>query len=161
MDLLDRLLAHDAWTTSLLIARAAELLDEQLDRAFDIGPGSVRVTLAHMVWNTEAWSASMKGERPTRLPAPPSLDDIAALHQTASARLAEVAKDVRDRNAYDVLWLDRLDRELGEKTFGGAIAHVITHSMHHRAQLLNMMRCLGLNDLPEGDVLTWENQAAQ
>ena len=159
MDLLDRLLAHDAWTTSLLIARAAELTDEQLDQTFDIGPGSVRAALAHMVWNTEAWSASMKGEQPTRLPPHPTLCDIAALHQTASVRLAAVAKSVRDRGAWDELWLDRLDREPGEKTFGGAIAHVVTHSMHHRAQLLNMMRRLGLRDLPEGDVLSWEKHA--
>ena len=43
------------------------------------------------------------------------------------------------------------------KPFGAAIAHVITHSMHHRAQVLNMMRHLGMKDLPEGDVFSWEN----
>ena len=40
-----------------------------------------------------------------------------------------------------------------EKTYGGAIAHVITHSMHHRAHLLYMLRQPGLTALPEGDVL--------
>jgi uncharacterized damage-inducible protein DinB len=38
------------------------------------------------------------------------------------------------------------------------IAHVITHSMHHRAQLIFMLRELGVEDLPEGDVLSWESQ---
>ncbi len=42
------------------------------------------------------------------------------------------------------------------KTFGGAIAHLITHSMHHRAQVLNIMRHLGMTDLIEGDLLGWE-----
>jgi hypothetical protein len=36
-----------------------------------------------------------------------------------------------------------------------AIVHVITHSMHHRARLLYMLRRLGPANLPEGDVLSW------
>ena len=43
--------------------------------------------------------------------------------------------------------------------YGGGIAHVITHSMHHRAQPLYMLRRLGIEGLPEGDVLSWEQPA--
>jgi uncharacterized damage-inducible protein DinB len=43
--------------------------------------------------------------------------------------------------------------------YGGGIAYVITHSMHHRAQLLYMLRRLGIEGLPEGDVLSWEQPA--
>jgi len=161
MDLLDRLLAHDAWTTAQLILRARELSDEQLDRYMNIGPGSVRATLAHIVWNTEAWACLMTGESPVRLPSPPVLDDISQRHEIATQRLARLGRDVADRSAWDDRWIDELDDPPSEKTFGGAIAHVLTHSMHHRAQLLNMMRRLGLTDLPEGDVLTWEHQASE
>ncbi|MCP4507009.1 MAG: hypothetical protein GY903_17025 [Fuerstiella sp.] len=45
-----------------------------------------------------------------------------------------------------------------EKTFGGAIAHVLTYSMHHRAQVLCTPRLIGVTDRPEGDVLSWESQ---
>jgi uncharacterized damage-inducible protein DinB len=31
--------------------------------------------------------------------------------------------------------------------------------MHHRAQVLHMLRRLGVSGLPEGDVLSWERQA--
>jgi len=51
-----------------------------------------------------------------------------------------------------------LDDPPAEKTFGGAIAHVLTHSMHHRAQVLHMLRRLGVGDVPEGDVLSWERR---
>ena len=37
MDILDRILRHDAWTTGLLLRLAAPLTDEQLDREFDLG----------------------------------------------------------------------------------------------------------------------------
>ena len=49
MDLLDRLLAHDAWTTRQLLMACQDLPDEALDREFDIDHGSLRQTFAHML----------------------------------------------------------------------------------------------------------------
>lgn len=45
MDLLDRLLGHDAWTTHQLLRRAESLNEEQLDQDFDIGHRTVRAIL--------------------------------------------------------------------------------------------------------------------
>ncbi len=158
MDLLDRLLAHDAWTTTRIVERCRELTDEQLDHEFDFGPRTLRRTLRHVIRNMEVWSDLMAG-RPARAEG----DDrsVAALNgrlQRAAADLARVAREVADRDGWDELWVDTLDDPPAEKTYGGAIAHVITHSMHHRAQLLDMLRRLGLRDLPEGDVLSWEHR---
>jgi len=44
VNILDRLLGHDAWTTRQLLLRCRELSDEQLDRQFDIAHRSVRAT---------------------------------------------------------------------------------------------------------------------
>jgi len=163
MDLLDRLLEHDAWTTHQLIERCEELPDEQLDRDFDIGHRSIRATLRHIISNMEVWSALMAGvavPRSTSLDHQESMEDLGRRLDVAAQRLAHVATSVADREAWDDRWLDILDEPPGEKTYGGAIAHVITHSMHHRAQLLYMLGQLGLRDLPEGDVLSWEHQRA-
>ena len=161
MDLIDRLLGHDAFTTGLLLDIAEGLSDEQLDRAFDIGPGTVRATLAHVIYNTEVWSALMAGaglpaERPG---AGVSIASIRERHERASAVLASVGADTAARDAWDETWTDVLDDPPREKTYGGALGHVLTHSMHHRAQLLNMLRRLGVRDLPEGDLLSWERAA--
>ena len=75
----------------------------------------------------------------------------------AATRLRAVARDVGDRNAWDDKWLDHLDMPPREKSYGTAIAHVITHSMHHRAQVLYLLRLSGIAALPEGDVFSWEN----
>ena len=161
MDLLDRLLEHDAWTTRQLLDRCRALSDDQLDRPFDIGHCTVRATLQHIIVNMEEWSALMAGAttRPTR-PAREgeSLSSLADRLTRAASDLAQVAHAVRGRDDWDDRWLDVLDDPPKEKTYGGAIAHVITHSMHHRAQLLYMLRQLGLTELPEGDVLSWEQQ---
>jgi uncharacterized damage-inducible protein DinB len=71
--------------------------------------------------------------------------------------LAHAAHAIRAHD-WDDRWLHVLDSPPKEKTYGGAIAHVITHSMHHRAQVLYMLRRLGLTGLPEGNVLSWEQQ---
>ena len=70
--------------------------------------------------------------------------------------LAAVATRIAREGRLDELWLDYLDRPPAEKSYGGAITHVLTHSMHHRAQLLYLLRRLGMSDLIEGDVLSWE-----
>jgi len=53
MDLLDRLLGHDAWTTRQLLLCCRGLTDAELDREFDIGHRTVRATLLHIIRNDE------------------------------------------------------------------------------------------------------------
>ena len=162
MDLLDRLLRHDAWTTRQLLLLCRGLTDEQLDRQFDIGHRTARATLQHIIFNVEVWSDLMAG-RPVQLDqgARPEERSVSALIERldrAASHLASVAHTVSERGAWDERWVDVLDNPPAGKTYGGGIAHVITHSMHHRAQLLYILRRLGVGGLPEGDVLSWERQ---
>jgi uncharacterized damage-inducible protein DinB len=164
VDLLDRLLAHDAWTTRQLLGCAGELPDDELDVEFEIGLRTLRATFDHVVFNMEVWSGLMAGD-PVQIEKGSRPDErtiVALLERLdrAASKLAGVARAVADRHAWDERWLDVLDDPNTEKTYGGAIAHVLTHSMHHRAQVLYMLRRLGVQSLPEGDVLTWEQQAA-
>ncbi len=159
MDLLDRLLAHDAWTTRELLRRCADLTDEQLDADFDIGHRTLRRTLQHIVFNMDVWSGLIAGRIRARedVRRPPStIDALVERLDRAAAVLAGVARDVAGRDGWDDTWLDVLDTPPVAKTYGGAIAHVITHSVHHRAQVLWMLKQSGLRNLPEGDVFSWE-----
>lgn len=165
MDLLDRLLQHDAWTTQQLLLLCRGMSDEELDREFDIGHRTVRATFAHMIRNVEIWSDLMAGDAALRGREPRSqgrsVADLIARMDRAAADLAWVARSVAERGAWDERWTDPLESPPVERTYGGSIAHVITHSMHHRAQLLYLLRKLGVQRLPEGDVLSWEQQAGR
>jgi uncharacterized damage-inducible protein DinB len=161
MDLLDRLLGHDHWTTRQLLILSSSLTDEQLDRDFDIGHRTVRDTFRHIIGNIEDWSDLMAG-RPLRKDDGSSDTSIRALIERldqASAELAAIARGVAQHDGWDEKWLNKAADPPQELTFGGSIAHVITHSMHHRAQLLYLLRRLGVQNRPEGDVLSWEDQA--
>jgi len=155
MDLLDRLLGHDAWTTKQLLDLCAILSDEQLDREFDIGHRSIRRTLDHIIHNMEVWSALMAGQNFQRA-TDRTISGMRHRLATAEARLAAVARKVAEADAWDELWRDPLDDPPRDKRFGTAVAHVITHSMHHRAQMLYLLRMSGVEALPEGDVFSWE-----
>lgn len=163
MDLLDRLLQHDAWTTRQLLVLCNELSDAQLDREFDIGHRTVRKTLWHIIDNLEIWTALMADQQGPPQDFTRTVDswtyEMLGRLDFAASELAVVAHAVAQRDGWDERWLDTLDNPPVEKTYGGAIAHVITHSMHHRAQVLYMLKKLGLADLPEGDVLSWEQKA--
>lgn len=161
MDLLDRLLGHDAWTTRQLLIRCRELTDAQLDQDFDIGHRTVRETLHHIIWNMEAWTDVMAGRdlrgNPGLEPAGRTLRALFERLDRAETDLAAVAKPIAQRQAWDDTYVDRVDNPPKTRTYGGTLAHVITHGMHHRAQVLYLLRRLGLKDLLEGDALSWED----
>jgi uncharacterized damage-inducible protein DinB len=162
VNILNRLLGHDAWTTRQLLLRCQELSETELDREFDIGHRSVRATLLHIVRNMEVWTDLMGG-RPLRpnegdQPLGRSVSGILRRLDTAASDLASVASRIVEQGRLDERFVDNLDKPPSHKSRGGAIVHVATHSMHHRAQLLYLLRHLGMRDLIEGDVLSWEAQ---
>jgi uncharacterized damage-inducible protein DinB len=162
MDILDRLLGHDAWTTGQLLLRCRELTDMQLDRPFDIGDRSLRETFLHIIGNMEHWTWIM-ADRPVRNAAAPegatSVDGLLDRLSLAAKELADVSRRIRDEGRLDQMSIDTRWEPPISKPLGGLIVHVITHSMHHRAQALYLMEQLGLTNLPEGDALGWEHQA--
>jgi uncharacterized damage-inducible protein DinB len=162
MDILDRLLQHDAWTTRQILERCRGLSDAQLDQPFDVGVGSVRATLIHIIGNMETWTGliSLRPAEQVRRPGayPHSVEGLFERMEEVAAELSTAATRLRAEGRLDDLFPDVLDDPPTLKSFGGAIAHVITHSHIHRGELLHMLARLGLQDLPEGDVLSWEQQ---
>lgn len=157
MDLLDRLLEHDAWTTRLLMERCRHLSSAELDREFDLGLRTLRKTFAHIVRNVDAWSALMAGDQmPASRGTECTIEELLDWHAVATAQLTRVAREIAGRNGWDEEWLDMMDEPPSLKSYGGATLHVITHSMHHRGQAIHIMKRLGVEDVPEGDVLSWE-----
>ena len=155
MTILDRLLAHDAWTTRQLLLRCRDLTSDELDRVFDIGDRSLRTTFVHMIECAELHMDRMMGREERLLADTYEIDGWLARHSQVSQELAELATRVEREGTADDTWIGGN----GKRTLGSGIAHLITHSMHHRAQVMYIMEQLGLNDVIEGDVLGWESLA--
>ena len=157
MDLLDRLLRHDHATTRRLLELAASLPEADYDRGFDLGLGTLRRTFAHVVANVEIWTALALGEpAPDARSRPDDASSLIGRLDDAYARFADYARAVRDRGGWDERWTDPGETPARERSHGGVVAHLVTHSMHHRCQALFMLRRLGVEGVPEGDALSAE-----
>ena len=161
MDLLDRLLAHDAWSTRQLLLQSKPLNDSDLDKPFDIDNRTLRQCFVHIIEAMEIWN-DLLYERTVRRSSelqakPQTIDGLLQRLGEAGQELAIIARKVARENRWDDVFIDVLDNPPQKKSFGGTIAHVITHSMHHRAQAMYLMEQLGIREHIEGDVLSWES----
>jgi uncharacterized damage-inducible protein DinB len=160
MTILERLLRHDAWTTRAMLRASSELSDAALDREFDIGHKTLRRTFAHVVWNMECWCDLMYGW-PQRKVTHDSMgrDTIAGLMtrlEQVSQELLALGLDVERKRREEEFFVDYIADPHRKKPFGAGLVHIATHGMHHRAQCIYMMRQLGIQNLVEGDALSWE-----
>jgi uncharacterized damage-inducible protein DinB len=159
MTILEKLLRHDAWTTRLLLTRAASLPDAALDAPFDMGHRTLRRTFRHIIGNMECWCDLMLGRPQRSEPRTPdnSIAALLARLDIVAAELVVFGESFSASGRDDDVFTDYLDNPPRKKSVATALVHVATHGMHHRAQCLWMMRQVGLRDLPEGDVFSWEN----
>jgi uncharacterized damage-inducible protein DinB len=159
MDYLEKLLGHDAWTTRHLLAQCRMLSDEELDKRFDIGHETVRRTFAHIIDNMEIWT-DLIAERDVRKtpPQPQNIEELIERFEKAAEGLRQVALAARDSGRIGTTFMDVLDKPPKAKSVETSLLHLITHSFGHRWEILHMMKRLGVQDLIEDSVLTWENQ---
>jgi uncharacterized damage-inducible protein DinB len=131
------LLAHNAWANRNLLDACVGLTPEQLHQRFEMGPGSLHDTLAHIAGAQRGWADMLAGRAirdRIEKTGPYRLEQLRTLHEDSAQELA------------DALTAHPLDgiatAERGGKSYsfarGGVLTHVTTHSMHHRAQCLNM-----------------------
>jgi uncharacterized damage-inducible protein DinB len=149
-------LAHDRWATRQLIDACGRLTADQFHRRFDIGPGSLHDTVAHVIGAMQTWTQTLAGQQQG-----PRIDHdgqrrtpeaLRELHAAAFDGLSTEAA----RRPLDEIVARRLrtGREV-RMTRGAVLTHVTTHGMHHRAQCLNMLRRLGVDPLPPSSVTEW------
>jgi uncharacterized damage-inducible protein DinB len=156
MDILDRLLAHDTWTTRQLLFACQSLPDDLLDKEFEIDHQSLRQTFVHIIKNIEIWT-DLLYERKVQDKTGSTISELLERLSIASRDFACLARTIAREQRYDDCFMDTLENPPQKKTFGGAIGHVITHNMHHRAQIMFLMEKVGLKDHIEGDLLGWES----
>ncbi len=149
-------MGHDQAATRELLELCLPLSDAELDREFDAGWRSLRATFEHMLFNIETWTDLMLARPVRNIKGPNSIADLLARLEESYSEFAALARRVEAEGRLDHKWTDVLDDPPQQKSFGGAIAHVITHNMHHRAELQHMLHRLPLANVPEGDLMGWE-----
>lgn len=148
------LVRQNRWATQNLIEACGKLSDEQFHHEFEMGCGTLHNSITHILGAMRGW-ADLLGGREQR----PRLEEGGK--RTVSeleALLAEISNDLEslalNHPASEVVHGERGGRNFSF-TRGAVITHVATHGMHHRAQCLNMLRHLGVEQLPPSAVIEW------
>jgi AraC family transcriptional regulator len=166
MDLTDRLLEQDLWHARRLLAAAAALDDEQLDRELpirgfglpiDSAAPTVRSMLDRLIWTKEMWTAAIDGRE---LPAQrePTIRGLSERLEEAGPAFIAAARAVDRERAWDTTFIDATCDPPEQFSFGGMVAHVLTFSAARRMELVRSLRLLGTSDQGYGDPFEWEEQ---
>ncbi|MEO1277371.1 MAG: DinB family protein [Planctomycetota bacterium] len=153
------LLSHCRSADQDLLTAFQGLHDEQLDQQFEMGPGSIRATYTHNLGALRGW-ADVYAERPSRAwlgdEGPFSIDQLTQLTGELHEDWARIA------GRFPLATVIQRERAGSIRRFTRAhiLVHVTTHSMHHRAQIINMLRHVGVGDLPTGSVMNWVDREA-
>ncbi len=158
-DPVDILLIHDRWGTQGLLEACAGLSREQFHQEFAIGSGSLHATIVHILGAMRGWTDMLNGDMgPGREPRPRLEAEGEKTVEELKALLPVVADEleaaVRAGPLEDDIHGDRGGRKF-VFTRGAILTHVTTHAVHHRAQCLNMLRQLGVENPPDVSVMTW------
>jgi len=134
-------LAYNRWANRRLLDAAGELSREELDRELGGGFGSVRGVLRHLVWGEHGWLRFWKEREfvPELTPADlPDLPSIVAAWDRHDAEKAAFVRELTEQTLSAPCPVDENAYVLGE-----LIQNVLVHSIHHRGQIVHMLRELG------------------
>jgi AraC family transcriptional regulator len=164
-DLTDRLISHHLDRVRELLAAAATLPPEALER--DLRPGFVAVWFEgeeasaalmaeRLVYTLEVWVAAIAGE-----PVPSGGGDLAPRFERAARGFERLAKRIRDRGAFDDAFVDALCEPPQSFTYGGVLAHVLSYGAIRREALASVLTELGADVPSTGDPIMWEAQSSR
>ena len=143
IELIDDLLTYNDWANGKVISLCDGLDDEPLDRPREMGFGSLRATLFHILAADEMWMERWQ-EKPWReFPKDPEGISTAAL----ADKLCAVAQDRCEliERTRDRMWELKIKyQDSGQNPFHHRLAdlilHVVCHGVHHRAQALAYLK---------------------
>lgn len=173
VDVIARLHQHRAWVNRNLLTAAERLSDDQLRATFAIGQGSVWKSLLHMYGAEYVWLETLQGDDDPLLPG--DVRGKLTGNQEGPGGLTRLADLERNWMAQEARWAsyltslapEALDDVVYKKTISGGrpgtlrrdiLLHVCTHAHYTAAQVVNMLRQLGVETMPETMLITLARQ---
>lgn len=151
------LIQYTDWSNDRLLAAAEPLEDARLDRELEVGPGTLRRALLHILSGEQVWLRRWRGEAETTWPDERERATVAQV-RTRMATNRNERDDFLDTLAAGPTDLGRVQPYRDSKgslfraTLGDMLIQGVMHSKHHQAQAVNMIRRLG-GEWPELDYM--------
>lgn len=155
--LIKRFATYGQWANNQILELASGADDESLDRDFNMGPGSIRKTLTHMVKVESWWAGILDGRTEISPPAENlTIEQLSARMEELSAAGLQRIDSLDDTSAQKVVTATPGGIPLKLRVIE-ALVQLCFHGTHHRAQLVNMLRHIG-RPVPTSDLVAWWRQ---
>lgn len=155
LDTVRTMFRYSDWANERVLDSALGVAEKDLDRPMDVGPGSMRRTLLHVLAGEDVWLKRWMGQVETRWP-----------DERERAGVGEIAGRLRAVWASREAFIGSLppgatgrvqayrDSKGGlfRASLGDMLVQGCVHSIHHRAQAVNILRRLGAA-VPELDYM--------
>ena len=176
IDLVNRLHQHRAWANRKLLEAAEGLSNEQLHRPHPIGQGSIWKTLTHLYAAEFVWLEALlgnaqpvtPGDLPDKLPgnqegggAMTSLAELETNWEQLAARWHAYMTQLRPESLGDIVYKASTSSGHGKRhgtRRADVLLHVCTHAQYTTAQVVNMLRRVGADSLPDVMLITLARQ---
>lgn len=152
---LRRLISYGDDANDMILNAAAGLADELLDQPFEMGRGTLRKTLIHILAGESVWLSRMSGHPETPWfdeKQPRSVADIRGELETVRTQRAAFLAGIAAADLQTSLPYRDSRGELFTAPLQDMLVQMCTHGIHHRAQAVNMLRRLGVAP-PEVDLM--------
>ncbi len=138
------------------------LTPAQYGRSFDFGLGSIGVTLTHTMISEWYYIERLDGRTvppyeqwPIQDESPPPFDEIDATWRAQAPRVRASIAEQRDWRR-PISWFGFPDATGRRRTIstnaGDLVTQLVLHEVHHRAQLMSMLRTMGDGVEPVQDI---------
>ncbi|UCE58790.1 MAG: DinB family protein [Phycisphaerales bacterium] len=141
------LFRYNDWARDVLLAQAEKLDHAALDRPFEMGPGSLRKTLEHLFQAEWGWLRRWQGYSPGKEEYPgdfPTVQSLASHWRQTAADRDVFLDGLTDADLEQDCTFTTIEGKTYTFKLGYALLHVCNHGTHHRAQVVNMLRHLGV-----------------
>jgi len=148
----DDLYRYNSWANQRIFALCHGITDEQLDEPRQMGFGSLRKTLFHILAAEEIWLERWAGTPWRTFPMEAQglpLRDIAARLESVSSQRQELLNRERANGWKRLCQYKDSKGNVYSNHLDDLLLHVANHGIHHRAQALNYLKRFG-RKLPGG-----------
>jgi uncharacterized damage-inducible protein DinB len=142
-DMMHDLYAYNDWANEKIASLCDGLTDQQLDAPREMGFGTLRATLFHILTAEVVWLERWQGLPWRPFPTEPSDFSIQqlreGLREVADQRRELIDENQQDRWSTRIQYLDSKKTPYDHHLFD-LLLHVTNHGVHHRAQALNYLK---------------------
>ena len=162
-----RIYEYLVMTRERVFAAVRALKPQQYEREFRIGLGSIGVTLTHLMISEWYYIERLRGRSvppyeqwPIKQEHPPTFEIIQRTWQAQAEQVRDVIAAEQDWRR-PITWLSFPDESRGHRRFdihcssGDLFTQLALHEMHHRAQVLAMLRefAVSLGDIDFNELM--------